>query len=227
MEIPPLAYIDIHKHQHFMDEEVIAIRNYFPSEKGAIGKQNKWFSIGIHPWHIKDDSEQDVKTLLDQLKINKPFAIGEIGLDKRTATLFELQKEVFIRQLEIAKKLNLPVIIHAVRSFQELLSIKKDIAEEACWIFHGFRKSKALAEELIKNNAYLSFGEALFYDKNLQKVFKACPLDKLFLETDESEHSIQDIYRKAAQLKEVSLEFLKESLFSNFTSILKEHKLVE
>jgi len=163
-------------------------------------------SIGLHPIHIKtdllklkmDEEEGGFQPLGEEFnkekyrelaKSKKVVAIGEIGLDyyykpktkSRLQEFKELQKKVFIQQLELAEELNLPVIIHCRMSFKdlyEILSVRKNRG-----VIHCFTGNLQQAEEFIKLGFYLGINGII--DKlDLTDVIKNIPLEKLLVETD-------------------------------------------
>jgi len=214
-----MSYIDIHTHTTNSVEEQIAIRNVFPDQAFYGGNtQQPYFSVGLHPWYINPDS------MLAELEIVKilaahPFclAIGETGLDKLTQTSFELQKEVFVKHLEIACGFSKPVIIHCVRAFPEILQLYEPFAGKVKLIFHGFNNSSQIVKQLMNHGCYLSFGKALLNpESNACKLFPEIPDNRFFLETDEADISIDDVYRKAAKLKNLTLEKLQIIIIENF-----------
>ena len=86
----------------------------------------KYLSFGLHPWEIEKVPCEEYYSLIRKIcKRELLVAIGEIGLDRAISTPLEIQKEVFIRQLEIAEEYKLPVIIHSVRTNSDLLQIKR------------------------------------------------------------------------------------------------------
>ena len=75
-------------------------------------------------------------------------------------------------------------------------------------VVHGFNKKQSIAEQLLENNFHLSFGKPLLYHLSLQNTLKNTPLDKLFLETDDADFNLTELYEKAAELKKISPENL-------------------
>jgi TatD DNase family protein len=132
---------------------------------------------------------------------------------------FELQKEVFKKQIQLSEKYKKPLIIHCVKAHQEIIEIKKEVNPEQVWILHGFNKKKQLAESLLKNGIILSFGSAIIENKKLQEVFLELPISSILLETDDSELEIQEIYQKASEIKNSSLTDLQAAIYQNFKRI--------
>lgn len=145
------------------------------------------------------------------------FAIGECGLDSMVSVPQKVQENVFLQQIILSNEIKKPLIIHCVRKFYEVISYKKK-AEQAM-IIHGFNKKHRIAEDLLKNNFYLSFGKAVLYNLSLQDILKMTPLDKIFLETDNENFNIEELYQKAAELKEISMETLNEQILENLDTI--------
>ncbi len=178
-----------------------------------------YYSMGIHPWNI---NSTDIVSATHELEISATnsavLAIGEIGLDRMITTPLSIQEDVFQIQLQIAEKHNKPVIIHCVKCFSELISIRKKTKQKVPWIIHGFSKNNKIAEELIELGCYISFGKNLLSNEKLQLIFRTLPTSHLFLETDDSDAEIEEVYKLAAKIKDLKLEDLKKELFSNFTT---------
>ncbi len=213
-------YIDIHTHHSSHIDGTLSILNCFPEQIKIEENHLRRISIGLHPWHV---NRNNAPTLLELVRVNAShetiLAIGEIGLDRTIDIPLDIQKAYFLKQIEIAQSFNKPIIIHCVKCFSDLLSIKKSINPSTPWLIHGFRSSSQIASDLLKQNCYLSFGEALLFDKKNQDLFIELPLNQVFLETDESKSSINEIYNKAALLKGLQLEYLKEKLFNNYKAV--------
>ena len=85
-------------------------------------------------------------------------------------------------------------------------------------IFHGYNKNEVLAKQLIEKGYYLSFGKSLFKNQNLKSI-QSIPLEKLFLETDDDNRSIKEVYELAAKQLNISLETLILQIEKNFNSV--------
>jgi TatD DNase family protein len=213
-------YIDIHTHHSCNADGILYLLNCFPEQGSVVDHADKTVSVGLHPWHVgKDNASSIIDLIQTSATYENVLAIGEIGLDRTTDTALSVQEMYFLKQIQIAESLNKPIIIHCVRCFPDILSIKKRVKASTPWLIHGFRNSNQIANDLIKQNCYLSFGEALLFDKKNQDIFIEMPLERVFLETDESEISISKIYTKAAHLKGLPLEVLKERLFNNYKTV--------
>ncbi len=165
------------------------------------------------------------QTLVFTESIKSLCAIGECGLDKNKGAELERQIELFRRHINISEKLELPVIIHCVGRFNELIAIRKEGRYSQPWIVHGFRGHSQLALQLVKNGILLSFGEALLQEgSKASESLKALQPVQWFLETDESNADIKAIYKRAALLTGTPLNVLKEQLFNNFLSTFAVQK---
>jgi TatD DNase family protein len=177
-------------------------------------------SIGIHPWYIDEQRlAEDLKTIENQMSNPKFMAIGECGLDKRIEIPFTLQEEIFKQQLQLAQQYKKPVIIHCVNAYQEVMVLKKSLKITIPLIIHGFSKGLTLANDLIANGFYLSFGKYLLLNDDLGQVLKLLPLDKCFLETDNSQFSLDEIYDKASEILNIDKNNLIERQKNNFEKV--------
>lgn len=145
-------------------------------------------AVGIHPHDAKTACEEDYEQLTEWVKTErKVVAIGEIGLDYYyDFSPKEVQKEVFIRQLTLAKKLERPVIIHNRDSHGDMMDILRTEGKGVQGVLHCYSGSVEMARELLKMGFYLSVAGPLTY-KNaaaLPEVVKTVPLERLLVETD-------------------------------------------
>ncbi len=178
------------------------------------------YSIGIHPWYIDENRlETDLEIIKEKLQLSDCLALGECGLDKRIEIPLDLQISVFKQQLEIVKLTNKPVVLHCVAAYDEVIAIKKEMKIENPMIIHGFSKNEQVAQSLLKNGFYLSFGKYLLRNPDLEKVFIFAPENQILLETDTIEESIYQVYEKAAAIKGISVEEMKAIVFANFSRI--------
>jgi TatD DNase family protein len=214
-----MIFFDAHTHNIIVFENIFSIVNKYPTATHFI----KPFSIGIHPWYLKlANVEKELLFIEEKLQDKNCFAIGECGLDKVAETGIELQKSIFRKQLQLSEKYKKPVIIHCVRSFQEIIELKKELKPTQIWILHGFQKNLQVAESLFKNGIVMSFGAAIIHHKKLQNVVSEIPIGSILLETDASEVCIQDIYKKVAALKNMEVEVLQQKIAQNFKRIFKK-----
>ena len=156
----------------------------------ALAKQYEriWAAVGIHPEEALSMQPGDDQRLADLAVDDKVVAIGEIGLDYfyEDAAPRDIQQSVLIRQLDLAKQLSLPVIIHDRDAHGDVLDILKREGKGVCGVFHCFSGSWEMAKELLKRDFYLSFGGPLTFPKSskLQDIAQRAPLERILLETD-------------------------------------------
>ncbi len=215
-------YVNIHAHRLAISQDEWVLTNLFAGDDFPGANETAYYSTGLHPWHIKDaDSEQLIKKVELAAENLKVLAIGETGLDKLIQTPLDLQLQVFGAQVEIAERRGLAVIIHAVRSYNELIEFAKVHQPAAAMIIHGFNGSFQIAEDLMKAGYYLSFGHRLLISDKLKDVVTHIPAEKIFLETDESEHGIRELYKVVSELRNISLESLKVMIGENVKQVLR------
>lgn len=211
-----MDFFDIHTHKKEQSSGVFQIENKYPTDADF----SYPFSIGIHPWYINQQQiKQELEIVERKLQLPNCFAVGECGLDKLVEIPFELQLEVFKKQIQFSESYQKPLMIHCVKAFNEIIQLKKEIKPKQKWIIHGFEKNKTIAQSLVKNDMYLSFGAKIINNLSLQEVLVETPLSKLFLETDDSAIEIAKIYEKVAAIKMMTLTELQQQIKTNFTNI--------
>ena len=198
---------------------MIAIYNLSPAE--ALTDQSECLiSVGLHPWHVGADWEEQLRMLGEVAGKKRMLLIGEAGLDKLCKTDFALQQAAFLRQIELAEEVQKPLIIHCVKAWPELIAIRKKVLPSVPWVIHGFRGKPELARQLLELDFYLSYGEKF----NAESV-RITPLERFCTETDESRLPIENVYRKIAEVKESTIESLLEK--TNRLFVNKEREFVD
>ncbi len=145
--------------------------------------------IGLHPCSVNTgNAEKEIIHVEKMLKENKFLAIGEIGLDLYwdKATL-DIQKQVFELQINLAKKHNLPIVIHVRDSFKEAIEIVEKLNDDnLSGVFHCFTGNLEEAQRVINlQNFYLGIGGVVtFKNGGLDKIINQINLDHIILETD-------------------------------------------
>lgn len=181
-------------------------------------------AVGIHPHEVEGIKEAD----LEQLKelsgnCKKVVAIGEIGLDYYYDTApRHLQREWFARQINTAREIGLPIIVHNRDSHQDAMDIiKAEKASDVGGVFHCYSGSLEMARELIKLNFYIAVGGVVTFKnaRRIAEVVSYVPEDRLLIETDcpylapepfrgkrnESSYII-NVARKIAEIRNTSFE---------------------
>ena len=218
-----LNFIDIHTHTTKSRDNLIQIVNL--DLKSPCPEQG-YYSYGIHPWAL-DNADFQVDEALNKLKENlqqpQVIALGEAGLDKMHKASFKQQSAVFERQIELSEALQKPMILHDVRSHNEIIALWKKHKAKQPWIVHGFSGAEQDIKQLIGQGIYLSAGESLLHpERKIYKSFKFCDWDYLFLETDMAEIGVETIYEAAANLLEMDLSALQTRIFSNFARLFRQ-----
>jgi TatD DNase family protein len=223
----PIPFVDIHTHPFHPEKETVIVQNIFPGEGFAAFTGRNFYSVGLHPWHIKtpEENNQFLAQVEEALEFDHVIFVGESGLDKRIHTDFEEQKRVFEAQAFMAEEYQKPLIIHCVRAYNDVLEMHRKIKPGMTWIFHGYNGSVEMTRQMATGNFMFSFGEALFLPgtKAIES-FQYLPFHKLFFETDEFDGDVEHIYQQGAKLKKVSEEDLKKAVWENFNRI--ENQLI-
>ena len=169
---------------------------------------------GIHPW----DAEQD----LPMPDFSACDIVGETGLDYSTKVRKEAQQELFLKHLDIAKSLDKPVVLHVVKSFEDvMLALRKQSIQGV--VFHGFIGSKEQAIRATNLGYYLSFGDRSLRSPRTRDVAASMPIENLFCETDDRDDiSIEEIYAEVAKLRGISPEELATQIEKNYKRLFKK-----
>lgn len=169
--------VDIHTHQPELHE--LAIISVSPHEFSP--QPYRYYSVGIHPWQSATAETHDMDMLTQIASHPQVVAIGECGIDRLQGAPVERQIEILITHIRLSETLQKPLILHVVRAFDLLLGVYKRMRPSQKWIIHGFRGNTATAHQLITAGYDLSYGE-----KYQLAALQATPLDRLWIESDES-----------------------------------------
>ena len=181
--------------QNAIDNKIVTIvpsssvQDIFDTDK-FIKKYNDVYGyVGVFPEEVKDFSDKTLSDMEEIIKSNpKIIGIGEIGLDYYWDKSFkELQKEAFIKQIEFANQMNLPLNIHSREAHLDTLEILKKYNKNSTAIMHCFSGSLEFARECIKEGIYIALGGVVTFKnaKKTKEVAKNMPLEYLLLETDD------------------------------------------
>ena len=153
----------------------------------AINNENVFAMIGLYPSEAKSYNEE-LENYYTKLAENpKIVAVGEIGLDYYWDKSFvDLQKEVFIKQIKLANKLNLPIVVHDREAHKDTYDILKEYNKNSEVLFHCFSGSVEFMRECVKQGWNIALGGVVTFKNaiKMKDVAKEVPLDKLMLETD-------------------------------------------
>ena len=208
------TYFDVHTHTR--SGNYTSVYQCFPFDSPV--KHDSYFSVGVHPENSIESSNIFLNWLRENLQDPNCLAIGECGLDSRYPD-DAAQEELFIAQLKLAKELNKPIILHCVNRIDRCLFLHKQHAPDIPMIFHGFNKASHISTVLEHSHVLISLGASVLHNKALQEEVKRIPLDRILAETDESTESIETIYETIAQLKQLPLSTIIESISNNVNTI--------
>ena len=188
-------------------------------------------AIGVHPDEVGSLNEEQFERMRQLIQKEKMVAVGEIGLDYYwNKEEQELQKHWFIRQLQLAKEFDKPVIIHSREAAADTMEIMKEYAQGLKGVIHCYSYSKEIAYEYIKMGFYLGIGGVVTFKnaKKLKEVVKEIPLEWIVLETDcpylapvpnrgQRNSSLNLIYvaEEIAAIKEISYQDVIKQTFEN------------
>ena len=189
-------------------------------------------SVGIHPHSTADTTEEDMLTLAKYSKEEKVVAIGEIGLDYfYDFSPRDLQKKWFSRQINLAKELDLPVIIHDRDAHGDCMDIlRSEGVRDVGGVFHCYAGSVEMSKEILDWGMYIAFGGSLTFKKATRpiEVAKYVPLDRIVIETDapyltpepfrgkkNSSLYIHLVAEKLAEIKGVSVSEIENITYEN------------
>lgn len=197
-----------------------------------------YFCAGVHPHNARVFDSEKQEILVSLLSHRKAIAVGELGLDYHYMNSSrEAQLNALEIQLEIAKNLNKPVVVHSRSAFEETAAIleKRGFLNEKT-LFHCFSEDSEKAVFLASRGCYLSFAGNMTYPKaeNIRLAFKSVPLEKIVFETDcpflspqprrgrKNEPAfVKYLYDAGAELRKVERETLATLVRKNFNNFFK------
>lgn len=154
----------------------------------AEADENIYAAVGWHPVDAVDMTDEDVNWIEELSSHPKVVALGEMGLDYHwDKSSKDVQKEVFRKQIKLARKVKMPIIIHNREATEDIVKIlKEENAAEVGGIMHCYNDSPAYVQDCLDMNFYISLGGPVtFKNATLPKeVAKVVPLDRLLVETD-------------------------------------------
>ena len=188
--------------------------------------ENCYPMLGLHPCDVKENFREELALIYKEIPGRRIYAIGEIGIDLYwDKTTLAIQQEAFRTQINWAKQMNLPIVIHCREAFDEIFEILEELKDDKLrGIFHCFTGSAEQAKKVIGLGFYLGIGGVLTYkNSGLDKVVQGISLEHLVLETDspyltpvpfrgkqnESSYLVY-VAQKLADLKQVPIEEVAE-----------------
>lgn len=199
-------------HTHHPKDEFHEVYNQ------TLGEElHTWFSAGIHPWDSAN-ALNSIQLIENLIQLKGCLAVGETGLDRLRGPELREQMTVFQHHIDLSEKYQLPMMIHCVRCWNELKSIRRIVKPKQEWVFHGASKA-SLIEDIMKEGMTISIGADIITNEALQVKLKSVPIDKILVETDDSKSAIELIYTKIAEIFGISIESLQVQIEENFKRI--------
>lgn len=198
-----MAVFDIHTHSRAVSdcESVLCI-----GTDSNLAVSGGLYSAGIHPWDLNPDSFSEQLSSLERLlELENVVALGECGLDSLRGPSMEFQREAFIAQARVSAGHDKPMILHVVRQFDLLISIRKQLSPSQKWLIHGFRGGVQQMKQLLNQGFYLSFGIG-----SKEETLAQVPDFSLLLETD-GKCPIQDVQELAASARNCSVQTIRDA----------------
>lgn len=215
-----LPLVNIHTHRKPQPREEAVRYAWLPSTAWDLDKLPYRFSVGVHPWwaHRFTDMERNTR-LHAHLGSQNLKAIGEIGLDRVNGPEFSIQKQVFESQFQIATERKLPVIIHCVRAYADMLAYAK--RSSVPFIFHDYHGNAETTDQFLRfDSVCFSLGKILFRNPDAARaLLHQIPRHRLFLETDTMPLPIETVYETAAALLKIDTEELALQVWENYRVI--------
>ena len=191
---------DFHTHHPDATRALISVdpRRFAP-------EPGKWYSVGFHPWDSTPElGTADFDLLAQCARHSQVLAIGETGLDSLRGGEMEVQRQVFARHLRLAAESGKPVVVHSVRTAQEILALRRAMGLAGVTLaIHGMRANERVAHLLLNEGCYLSFGMR-FNPRTLQET----TLERLLIETDDAPIPIEEVAATVATQLHISADAL-------------------
>ncbi len=149
--------------------------------------ENVFLMMGLHPTHVQENFEDELKHVEEQFGQRRFYAVGEIGIDLHwDKSTLEIQQEAFRRQIKLAKKHKLPIVIHCRKAFDEIFEIlEEEKSDDLFGIFHCFTGNLEQAKRALSYNLKLGIGGVVtFKNGKIDKFLNEIPLKEIVLETD-------------------------------------------
>jgi len=215
---------------------IINAASDIPSSQECIRLANKYpfifAAVGVHPHEVSQLTEESITAIEALAKEEKVVAIGEIGLDYYyDYSQRELQKHWFRKQLQLAKRIKLPVIIHDRDPHGDCMQIvKEEDISQIGGVFHCYSGSWEMARQLLDMGVYISVAGPVTFNNNVKtvEVVQKAPLDKLLIETDSpyltpvphrgkrnDSAYVRYVAEKIAQIKNISVEQVAKQTLDN------------
>ena len=203
--------IDIHTHNTGSSQEnsILCTPSYI---------EGRNISLGIHPWDITEEWEEQLAEIIEKAKARNVIAIGECGIDSiKSPASHELQYRILNAHATISEELGKPMIIHCVKGIDHVLRLHSSIKPRQAWIIHGFRGKPQQAAQFTDRGIYISLGEHFNTESALH-----IPSDRILVESDDSSRALHEIYKAIATARGYTIDELAAQVVRNAKTIFKE-----
>lgn len=211
-------WINIHTHRPGRGVSIVdpCLGEVVLPEEGVV-----YYSAGVHPLLAGEDAEERLAEVERLAREGRIVAVGEAGMDRNAAAPMERQVVWFEAQVRWAAEYGLPVIVHGVRVVPELVAVaKRCMGKGDRWIVHGFNNRREVLQELLRHGFYISVGRQLMNrESHAYRLLPEIPAERLFLETDNSEYAIEEVYGQTAERLEIGTETLQRMVEDNFKRV--------
>lgn len=200
-----MMIIDAHTHSPQAQDALIACdpMEFCPHE-------GRLYSVGIHPWKTADVMADRLQALAAVARHEQVVAIGETGLDALRGAPFNVQWDIFNRHIELAEALGKTLIVHMVRTSQQVLKAWRESGRAVAWVIHGMRGKPQVARPLLDAGFYLSFGPRFNPD-----TAAITPLEQMLIETDDSGQDINQVAEMVARARGLAVPLLLKAVTAN------------
>jgi len=204
------------------NRETLELSSKFPEVKAA---------LGIYPIDAlaMTDKEIDAEIKFIQKNKNNIFFIGEVGIDLKESSDLERQKEIFLKFIVLAIKLDKPLTIHSRKAEKECIEVLEEMKAKKV-IMHCFSGNMNLVKRIVDNGWFLSIPANVKYSEHFQNVVRKVDIKHLFCETDSpylhpdklqnnEPANVIESYKKIAEIKGLRLEEVKRAIWENWETI--------
>ncbi len=197
-----------------------------------------YLTAGISPNDLREEWEEDInkidEIIYKNLSLNKILSVGEIGLDYHYDIDKKIQYQAFLKQIDIANKYDLPIVIHTREAVMDTINILKKKKVNKKGIFHCCPLNRELVKEALKMEFYISMAGPITFknSKNANEIIEMVPLDKILIETDSpylapdpvrgtrnDSRNLKYIVKKIADIKNKSIEEIAQITYDNAKKI--------
>ena len=188
-------------------------------------------ALGMYPTEADKISDEDLEVEIAFIRKEKPIAIGEIGLDLKLIDNLERQKEVFLRMLELAKKMKLPVIVHSRKAEKEVVETMEEMQVKKA-VMHCYTGNLKLAKRILDNGWLFSIPPIINHSQQFQQLVEIVPSSLLLTETDAPYLSHERGQRNEpinvivaleniSRIKQLDIEEVKKIIFQNYRRVFE------